>query len=244
MSGSIELRFHIHAFTKATIPMARLAEYLLDLAEILGEPHSVHFDRLEDGSAVPVLKIDEEAEPKIIRNVQRAQTSQAPKHVREARFRMEQRLAEDNAKGAEVIDQTRGFKLLQFKGRDAIHEPWGPIRQAGELTGVVTSIGGRKEFISVRFQDGEHTYTCRAKRDIGRQLRAFLLEDKPIRVHGYGRWTRNDLGEWQLDEFTIAEFSSLDSTPMKEVLEDLRSVKSEWLEGSDPIGELDKLKDT
>jgi hypothetical protein len=243
MSRAIELRFHIHAFTKATMPMGRLAEYLYDLSVILGEQHSVHFDRIEDGSAVPVLRVDAEAEPKVIHNAQRARTNEAPKHVREAKARMEQRLASDNAKGAEIVDETRGFKLLQFKGRDTIQQPWGPIRQAGELTGTVISIGGKNDPVSVRLQDGETTWTCHAKREIGRQLREFLLEDHPIRVHGYGKWIRDDQGEWQMEEFTIAGFATLDPSPVKDVLEDLRSIKSEWLEGPDPIKDLQKIKD-
>ena len=49
MGSPLELKFHIHAYTRDTIPMWRLAEYLSDLATILGEKHSVHFDRIERG---------------------------------------------------------------------------------------------------------------------------------------------------------------------------------------------------
>jgi hypothetical protein len=223
--------------------MNTLAEYLLDLAVILGEPHSVHFDRIEDGSAVPVINVEPESEPQVIRNAQRARGDDAPKHVREAKERVERRLVSHNAKGAEVIDSTRGFTLLKFKGRDSVVEPWGPIRQSGELTGLVAGISERADGVSIRIKDGDKYVTCHSKHDVARDLRPFLLEDKPVRVQGFGKWIRNDQGEWELDEFTIAGFVELNAAPLNDVLSDLRNIKSKWLDGSDPIGEMKKLND-
>jgi hypothetical protein len=239
----VEWKFHIHAYTKATIPMSRLAEYLLDLADILGEKHSVHFDRIEDGSAVPVVKIEQEAEPKVRNRVYRAQNNEAPKEALEAKARIERRLVADNATGAELVDPMHGFKLLQFRGRERTQQPWGPIRQAGELIGTVIGIGGKNDPVSVHLEDGGRTYVCRAKREVARKLRPFLFET-PVRVRGYGRWMRNDQGEWILEEFTIADFDELDPAPLRDVLDALRAVKSDWLDGADPLAELRKLNET
>jgi len=45
-----EYRFKIDAYTPDTMPMSRLAEYMRELSEMLGEPSAVHFERLEPGS--------------------------------------------------------------------------------------------------------------------------------------------------------------------------------------------------
>lgn len=45
-SKGAEYRFQIDAYTPETITMARLAEYMTYLAQVLGETASVHFDRL------------------------------------------------------------------------------------------------------------------------------------------------------------------------------------------------------
>ncbi len=45
--------------------MARLAEYLHELAVILGEPRAVHFVRLDAGSTVIIHKVEQEAIPKV-----------------------------------------------------------------------------------------------------------------------------------------------------------------------------------
>jgi hypothetical protein len=241
----IELKFHIRAFSKATMPMNRLVEYLADLSVILGEKHGVHLDRIEDGSALPVIRVDPESERKVVQNVYRARTNDAPKEVREAKRRMELRLVVDNAPSAELEDHTRGLKLLEFRGRSAFQEPWGPIRQSGELTGWVIGIAGKEDRVTVRLQDGDGpTLTCHAKRDVAKKLRPFLFENKPVRVHGYGKWTRDDQGEWHMEDFLIAGFKPLSSAPLREVLNELRAIGSDWLDGPDPLGELKKREGT
>jgi len=46
MTGE-EYEFHIDAFTPATIPMARLAQYLAELSVLLDQPERVHFEKLK-----------------------------------------------------------------------------------------------------------------------------------------------------------------------------------------------------
>jgi hypothetical protein len=53
-----EYRLRIDAFTPETLPMSRLAEYMADLATLLGEQERVHFARLENGSTALVHTIE------------------------------------------------------------------------------------------------------------------------------------------------------------------------------------------
>ena len=57
MSDSDEFRLKIEAYTPDTMPMERLAEYLAELALMLGERTFVHFVRLEAGSTSIVHRI-------------------------------------------------------------------------------------------------------------------------------------------------------------------------------------------
>ena len=52
MSNDKERRFKNDVFTPETLPMERLAEYMLQFAKLLGEPERVHFVDVEAGSAV------------------------------------------------------------------------------------------------------------------------------------------------------------------------------------------------
>ena len=52
-----EYRFEIDAFTPATIPMARLAEYVSDLAKMFGNNSSVHLGRIEGEVPCPSFSL-------------------------------------------------------------------------------------------------------------------------------------------------------------------------------------------
>ena len=53
-----EYKFIIDVFKPDTISMARLAEYMADLARLLGSEAQVHFDRLEESSLALVQTIE------------------------------------------------------------------------------------------------------------------------------------------------------------------------------------------
>ena len=52
MNEDYEYRFRIDVFKPDTMPMGRLAEYMADLSQLLGEKEQVHFVRLEEGSKI------------------------------------------------------------------------------------------------------------------------------------------------------------------------------------------------
>jgi hypothetical protein len=97
----IEFRFMIDAFTPRTIPLLRLAEYMQDFAVLLGNEKSVHpGDRLEEGSTTVVARVEWEAEPKVRERLRSVRNKDGNDRVMEAAARLDDRLAEDNAKGA------------------------------------------------------------------------------------------------------------------------------------------------
>ena len=60
-----EYRFIIGAYSPDTLPMSRLAEYMADLARLLGEVERVHFACLERGSTTLVQVVEPEAVPEV-----------------------------------------------------------------------------------------------------------------------------------------------------------------------------------
>src|SRR5688572_23241874 len=63
--------FHIDAYSPETIPMARLALYMQQLAALLGHESAVHFVALEPGSTRLVSRIDREDLPKVASRLDR-----------------------------------------------------------------------------------------------------------------------------------------------------------------------------
>ena len=78
MAQRQEYRFKIDAFTPETLPMARLAEYMAELATLLGTQERVHFVRLEGGSTTLVQEIEYEAIPKVRERLNGIKTRSAP----------------------------------------------------------------------------------------------------------------------------------------------------------------------
>jgi len=220
------LEFVIGAYTPETLPMARLAEYLADLAALLGEKERVHFVQLAEGSSKVVHAVEAEAFPKVRQRVLAAQTGEADPEVLRAYDGIDRRLREDNAEaelrlvGAD--EQER--KLLYFPGANREVEPeYGPFHEQGQLYGVPIMVGGKKTLVNVNLQDGDKTYYCEATRDVALQI-APLLFHHHIRVYGIGKYFRNADGEWEMRGFRISHFDQLDERPLAETVERLRGI--------------------
>jgi hypothetical protein len=64
-----------------------------------------------------------------------------------------------------------------------------------------------------------------------------------LRVHGTGRWFRDESGGWILSRFNIASFEVLDDQPLSTVVARLRDIPgSEWPNIADPWAELDGMR--
>lgn len=234
-----EYRFKIDgAYTPATLPMQRLAEYMDSLAIMLGEPASVHFGGLEKGSAVLVSKIDEPAEPKVRDRVVAVRAGTGPQDAMKAFYQLDEYLRADNATG--VLTSDNDNVVVPFPGRDR-PEPlaYGPFKQDGTLDGEVIRVGGKDDTIPVNLRDGPVIHTkLSTTREIARRLAKHLFEGV-VRVHGTGVWYRCGDGSWELRSFKIMDFEVLDETPLGDVVERLRNTPgNEWGEVPDPVREL------
>ena len=240
MVDSREYKFRIDAYTPETLPMERLAEYMADLAKILGEPANVHFVRLDPGSTVLVQMIDEEAEPKVRHRIQTVRSGDGPADALLAYNRINRRLLDDNAIGA--LSDDRGANVIDFPGRN-LADPvtFGAFNQTGSLDGQLIRIGGVRDQVPVILlaSDGTHI-NCQAPREMAKTIARYLLGPE-LRVHGDGRWHRDKTGTWQLARFTIGSFEVLDGEPLSAVVARLRDIKgSEWPEVEDPWAELER----
>ena len=132
--GGVGFRLKIDAFTPATIPMARLSEYMTALAELLGEPEHVHFNRLTPGSLNVNLRVDWEAAPKVRARADAVREGTALTDAMNAYRTINKMLREDNGTGGFKQDKERG-KIFVF--------PW-PRRGAGQTADNQTKRDDRR----------------------------------------------------------------------------------------------------
>jgi hypothetical protein len=239
MSKHHDYRFRIDAYTPETIPMARLAEYMGDLAELLGYKPSVHFVGLEPGSTAIVHRVDTEDVPKVETRLRQLDRNEAPPDVMKAYRSLDSKLANDNAIGS--LTGLQRHRVIKFPGRDRPKPlEYGAFRQRATLQGVLVRIGGRDETAHATIQDGDTYYSkCSIKRDLARQLAPYLF-GQPIRLHGSGRWNRNADGEWELLQYSVESFEPLDDAPLSSVLQKVR----EMLPAKESEGAVTYFQDT
>ena len=242
MASDHEIRFLIDAFTPDTLPMWRLAEYMGDLAKLLGERPSVHFVRLEEGSTVLVNKIDDNAASKVIDRARQVQNRTAPAEAMDAFKDLNHRLKQDNAVGRLV--ERGNAEIISFPGREENETvSFGTFTQEGTLDGVIIRLGGTADPVPVTLESVDRVhYRCMATREQAKTLGQFIFGPE-IRFHGSGRWHGDEAGAWVMDRFSINWFETLDGEPLSALVARLRDIPGNtWRELEDPWSELDQIR--
>lgn len=225
------------AFTPQTIPMARLGEYVVEYAKLLGETKDVHFDGIIDRSVGLVAVIEDQSVRRVAMRVDAVRRGDGPDDATRAMKRLDDMLAIDSAVGELLRD---GEKIIAFPGRNRPERQFfGPFTQTGGLEGEVIRVGGQDDTIHVHLRDGEQIYTsCITSPEVGRRLGHYLL-GPTVRLLGEGRWVRFPDGQWELRQFRIRDFEILEDVSLPEVVSRLRAVKgNEWAAVAAPIDTL------
>jgi hypothetical protein len=214
--------------------MSRLAEYMAELARLLGEQERVHFSRIEPGSAVLISTIEASAAPKVEERLQKVRERFGPNDAMQAYGALDALLAKDNAIATLSIES--GAEIIAFPGR-ARAKPmrYGPFREYSSLDGTVIRLGGRGDTVPVLIQDSEGSeYLCQSSVELSKQL-ALHYRGSTVRVHGGGKWVREEDGRWLLQQFDIDQFEVIDDSPLMNVVEKLRAVQgSDWSDDTAP----------
>jgi hypothetical protein len=240
MAGKpVQYEFRIDAFTPETLPMARLAEYMSDLAELLGNAEKVHFVRLKKGSAVLVHNVEWEAAPKVVERIRAIKQSEGPPEAMKAYNSIDRRLASDNAIGYLVAPSKD--KVIEFPGRSRPEsDAYGSFTQPGSFDGIPIMIGGKMDPVPVHMEEGDIVHLCYSSREIAKRLAAHLFVSF-VRVTGYGRWHRDPDGVWVMDRFTISDFNHLRDETLEEAIARLRAAAGKP-ESEDVISDLKKIR--
>ena len=237
-----EYKFTIDSLTPETLPMERLAQYMSDLAKLLGEPEKIHFVRIDSSPVALVHSVEQDAVPIVRDRICASQTDAGPSDAVAAYRRLNRRLLDDNATG--ILCDDADNKVLELPGRmQAERYTYGPFSQDSSLDGVVIRVGrvNNQTIVTLESSDNQHT-NCLAKRSVAKEVAQYIFGPE-IRVHGKGRWFRDTTGNWILDRFVIGRFDLLEHESLSAILEQLREIPgSEWPNLPDPWRELHELR--
>ena len=234
--------FRIDDCELAEMPAERVAEYIKNLAILLGHKKDVHFESLESGSVALVCSVERSCMQKATQRVKDASHGLGFKQAVTAYQNIARYLQQDQSTAH--LWGANHETIIRFPQDDhSTGQECGPFEEEDVADGVVVCIGGVGETVPVWLQSGNTKFVCMANRDIARQLAPHLF-GKELRFFGMGTHLRDKNGEWKTLRFIIQRFVELDDTPLPVLVERLRSVPGNgWEELDDPWGELQRERD-
>jgi hypothetical protein len=240
--NQIEYILRIDVFKPESAPMQKLAEYLLQLAKLLGETEHVHFSQISEGSLQLHALADFVAEPRIQDRLAAIQEKGTDSYaVNETINKM---LAKDNAVGGlyrKPARDSEATKILTLSGRDKPKPREFKLKQQGSIEGILVRLGGKDASIHAELDAGEGRYQkCTMDRALAIELAPHMFRT-PLRLQGNGSWRRDEDGKWTIEEFKAQSFEELRDEDLPEALKLLREVPLMW--DGDMAQELRRLRE-
>lgn len=234
-------KLRITAYSPDTIPMNRLAEYMLQVAALMGSEAHVHFKGLKKGSTVLCVKVEQEDVPKVSERLAKANNPDAPADVLRSFKALNDLLRAD---GARATLKHGSAQIIKFPGCDRpVIQRIGPVKEAGQLEGTVISVGGKDSTKHIRMlgHGGEEykltTRSLELAKDLGNNLFS------PVRVNGMGTWYRNEDGQWELENFIVQSCEPLEDISLVEAVAALRDIDGDdWKTLPDPLAAWHELR--
>lgn len=223
--GKDKIRLVIDSFTPDTLPMSRLADYLKEFANLLGNEANVHFERVQKSSAALVSWSDSTVTPKIRQRFEEVIEGSAPKLSMKANTSIDDMLVQDNGTGYIELNDS---KVIDFAGRKrAPQQRIGPVRRKSVIDGQIFQIGGKDETVNVHLRNihkPSETYRSEVSIDLARKLATHLLTGT-VRLFGEGDWYRTDSG-WIMspNSFSAYDFVPIDESSLAATINAAREI--------------------
>jgi hypothetical protein len=232
-----EYNFHIKAFSPDTIPMEKLADYMLELSKVLGNPEHVHFNKLTSGSTGVSVKVENEVVKDTDYRIKNIKTdSQTKKHW----FNINKMLKKDNT-SAEFHKEL--VKIYDFPGVKLITQEIKPFWQENFIIqGKVYSVGGKDNTKHVHILDNEgNSFPCETNEEVAKKISDYLF-DTIVTAYGKAKVKRNIEGIWEIQAFKLHDFEPVSSTDLTDTFNSLRNIDTGWHNVEDPYKKLEDLR--
>ena len=236
--GAARYTFIIDGLTPETMPFGRLVEYYSEIKKMVGAPDNLHLIAIVESSHATEFTIDAGHVGTLVDRLAEINRRTAPRGAIRARDKIDAMLREDGTSGS-FRDRT-GDNIVNFVGRREDDKILIRIRDAATFTGELYHISGHKDFAKVRVAtDAYGVVFCTTTKNMAKALRDHLFDT--VSVSGRGTWIRTESDVWDIDEFTITDFSPVSDQSLRDAVSRLRNLNISWPD--DPIGELRQLEE-
>ena len=225
MSDTTTYTFKIKDFTPKSMPFGRLVEYYSEIKKMLGVADNLHLIGVVESSHGSAFAIDRNHETALVKRLISINEGTAPKPAIRAQIAINAMLKEDGTSG-QFFD-SRNQNVITFPGKRVDDSVILRIRDAASFTGELYHIAGTRDDAKIRISTESYGVVfCTTTRDLAKSLRDFLFEN--VKVSGRGTWTRNEGGDWDIDDFAITDFAPVQSENLREAVDRLRSIDVKW----------------
>lgn len=236
MRAGKEIIWVLEGRTPDQIPLARLAEYMQQLAILLGQMADVHLSRVEEGSTRIVTSLPSGGPAQRAQaRVYAVRDRRAPADAMRAFSRINAMVAEDRGPARITFGSAI---VLRFPG--AAKEPFRVVTMrdhaviTGRLYALIEESSGQVK-ARIRPRSRETYVACTADEVIGRRLRNFFQDI--VRVEGVGEWARSENGEWQCTALKIKDVQAVRDLSLRDAIDKVRAIEADWPE--DPLADWD-----
>jgi len=217
------------------IPMARLAEYMREFADLLGADNEPVFKTIVKASTGIAACVPSKHHKAVRLRVHAAQAKPDSRPAHALRS-IETMLGADGITEAQLKDASARVIYL-FKPALSESDSSVRVQQEGSIDGVVTGLVGADDSMHLYIRDMLDRDLRFIVRDeqLARQLLGYFRQGS-VRVYVHGTWQRSDDG-WrpEANRCTVDRFEALEEISLVELFGDLSKVsQNAWLAEDDP----------
>jgi hypothetical protein len=229
MRNGTEITWILDGIAPERISMARLAEYLAELAALFGEADSVHFDRVERGSTKVVARLDGGASRhRVNSRISQINTRKAPADAQRAYDKINAMLSADKTRARIVAG---GAVVLRFPGSNLFLDRPVSIIDTAQITGRIYALfeDNHGAVIGRLRPRSESKYVnCIAEGSIVTNFVNYF--QRLVRVSGRGAWSRAPSGVWSCEYIKVQEVFPVSDSSLRDAVNSVRAIEADWPE--------------
>ncbi len=237
MSNEATYNFIIKGYSKDKIPLKYISKYIECLGALYGESSECYLSEINSGSVDIVINVPRKQVAALELRITENGTDASNKEVRLQKDKINKLLTAHGKKA--TLKSSNG--IIDFPGqRSQANQVTGSVVEHAELQGQLISIGGKDKSVPahIRPSDNSRPYLCTTNIETAKKLAKHLF-DAQLKLYGEGTWLRIN-EKWEMKKFKILSFEVLETRPLKEILNELRSLGDGF--SDDPFKDINEIR--
>lgn len=225
-----------------TLPLARMALYLQEMANLLGARERVHFEKVVKSSASLRVWAEDGVADEVRNRVDLAINApdKAPKEAVASLRKIDDLLYQDGKKAQ--LKNPQNVVIYPFPGSSRLRREPIVVEDDCAVIGQVIKIGGRDDSIPLLLVDSDGSeYQCTVMgKELAKEISSYYLGG-PIEVSGRAKWKKLEDGSWLMDSLKVKSFTPL-CDDWDEAFEHMTRLSAGWSDIEDVLARCAEIR--